>query len=865
MLIISLLYVAPPAEAGERLDTVVRPTAQRIDLTIDPAESSFDGSTTITFEVPRGEKVERFPMHGEGLTLGETTLRRTGGWRRHREFMVTIAPQSPDRLTVTPEKPLRAGTYELTVDYAGTLHEQGYGLYRFEHDGEPYVVSQLEADEARTAWPCFDEPSYKIPWTLTVTHPPGTVAISNAPIVQTRRVGDWQRDRFATTPPMPSYAVALAIGPYVATPVEGTRVPSRVWTTRGKEALAASVARDLPAIVDHLEAWFGQPYPYDKLDLVAAPKFPYGAMENPGAIVYREGLLFPPENATPAREHRLVEVSAHEVAHMWFGNLVTLEWWDDLWLNESFASFMGVHTLDALRPEARQDVARVARLTRMLARDGSPTARPVRTEVDGSAVFETTNSAAYAKGEALLDMVERWLGEEPFQAGIRTYLSRHQWGNASFDDLVGALQDVTGKPLAGMLAGYLDRPGAPQVALDTTGEALQLTQSRYARLGVELPAQLWDIPLRLRVGRTDGSTEVVELRMTEPTATLELGDDVAWVHPAADGIGYWVWVLDEPGTKRLVAAREQLTPAERRSIWSSLSLGLASGQLTAADVLRATEAFADEPDLAVRRAILRTADLTDTVRELDDQALLDRWFAWQRQQWRPWLASLGEATDDEPAAARELREALLGVLAEAGDSAVRDRLAAMGRRALENPASVPFDLLDEALGVLAERGDMALYERLTELADATDDTSLAGRYLYAAARIPQSDVRERALARALDADTPLRELWSLLSGVRSSHDDTVDDLVVDWSMEHYDAIVARVPPQARMRLARLGQGCDMARFERTVPFFEDEARRVPGTDRALAETREGVEQCLRSLEAREPSLREFLAAETAQR
>ncbi|MEM6928042.1 MAG: M1 family aminopeptidase, partial [Myxococcota bacterium] len=623
MLILTLLYTSTPALAGDRLDTVVRPVAQTIDLSIDPAKTTFDGTTTITFEVPRRAKVASVPLHGEGLTIREATLARVSGWRGERAFEVTVTPEAPDRLTVTPDSTLRAGTYAITFDYEGTLHEQGYGLYRFEHDGEPYVVSQMEADEARTAWPCFDEPSYKIPWTIAVEHPADTVAISNAPIVRTRPTGETRTDQFDTTPPMPSYALAVAVGPYVSTPIEGMKVPSKVWTTRGQERLAASAARDLPAIVAHLEDWFGEPYPYAKLDLIAAPKFAFGAMENPGAIVYTESLFFTEETATPSREHRLIEVSAHEVAHMWFGNLVTLAWWDDLWLNESFASFMGVHTLDALRPDARQDVGRVARLRGMLNMDGSATARPVRTEIDGSAVFETTNFAAYNKGEALLDMVEQWLGEETFQGGLRTYMARHRWGNATFDDLVKALGDISGDDLSGMLSGYLDRPGAPLVAMTTSGAKLTVSQSRYRRLGVDLPGQLWEIPLRLRVGRTDGTTEIVKVRLTGETETVELGDDVAWVHPAADGYGYYAWTLDDRGMTRLLDARAQLSPAERRSIWASLSLGLGSGDLDAADVLRATEAFVDEEDAAIRSAILSATNMTGTIRELDNDDLLD--------------------------------------------------------------------------------------------------------------------------------------------------------------------------------------------------------------------------------------------------
>ncbi|MEN0061648.1 MAG: M1 family aminopeptidase [Myxococcota bacterium] len=865
MLITTLLYLGSSANAGDRLETVVQPTAQDIVLAIDPAKPTFDATTTITFEIAPGDKVADIPLHGEGLIVKKASLRRTASPTGTRNYSVKVTEEGADRLRLAPKRTLRRGTYALTLEYQGQLHEQSYGLYRFEHDGKPYVVSQLEADEARSAWPCFDEPSYKIPWTLTVQHPADVVAISNMPIVRTRPAGNQRVDFFATSEPMPSYAVALAVGPYVGTPVEGMRVPSKVWTVAGRENIAASAAKDLPAIVDYLENWFGDPYPYPKLDLIGVPKFAYGAMENPGAIVYVDSLFFDDTTATRRREHRLIEVSAHEVAHMWFGNLVTLDWWDDLWLNESFASWMGVLTLDGLRPDARQDVSRVGRLQGMLSYDGTAEARPVRTEVDPSAVFETTNFAAYNKGEALLDMTQQWLGDEAFQKSVRAYLAKYRWGNATFGDLMQSFQQTTGKDVGSVLSGYLDRSGAPQLRVTLNDGSASLEQARYAQLGVELPSQTWTLPIALRVGRADGTSDIVQTVLTNTTSTVDLGENVTWVHPAANGVGYWAWLLDEAAMSKLVDARPQLSAAERRSIWMSLALGLQSGELEAAEVLTASGTFADETDLSVQRTVINAADMTGILREIGDEDLLDRWFAWQRNHFRPWFDAVETPEEGETAEVGQLRQRLLGMLAEAGDKKLRRSLAKLGEQFLEDPTSVAFDQIDNALSVLTDNGDLALFEKMVALVDDVQDRSLKGKLLYHAATIASPEVHDRVFERLLDEKLPVPQRFSLTGGLRSQDDDALNDRLIDWTMKHYDLVASSLPPQARMNLARTGWGCDLERFERTVPFFNDPARKVQGTERILAETRASVERCIRVKETREPSLRAFLAPESAKR
>ena len=826
-----------------------------------PTQSTFNGRVSITVEVPARTRVASFELHGEGLTILDASMLRRKG--RAQRFPVKVSAIAGSRLSVTAPKPLRPGRYSLDIVYEAPLHTQPYGLYRFEAGGKAYVVSQFEADDARTAWPCFDEPRFKIPWKFVVTTPFGNEVISNANVGSVSGVGPGDRlVEFGWTPPVPSYALAMAVGPYVGTPVTEMDVPSSIWTVQGRQSVAPSLVAELPAVTAWLEDWFGSPYPYEKLDFIAVPRFAFGAMENPGAVVIREEFLFSPETRSDRRRRNLIMVTAHEVAHMWFGDLVTLQWWDDFWLNEAFASWMGLNTLHALAPEYREEVARVSRLKRMIERDGVATSRPLRTEVDPAAVFETVNFAAYDKGAAILDMTQSWLHPTVFRRGLSTYIDRHAWKNANYNDLFASLEEVSNLPVGRVLKPYLTKPGAPHLAFTSKGDGTwAVAQSRYGLLGQTVAGGPWTVPLRVRVGRADNSSDVMEVLLDSSATSLELGES-RWILPVADGTGYFAWSLDDTSMEALLSALPTLSPSERRAVLAAMELQVSSGQIEVAELLEALGAFDSETDPAILRSVTQVADLVRVVEQLEDPALEARMWRWMRTTLKPKLDALGlAAVDDEDAETQVVRLELLARLADASDRQVRAYGKEVGRNWLNDAMSAELSLGQWGLNELAREGDWALYEELIGRAESTEDPGERRRMLSAAAMVPGDRVRDAALARVLAPETGPGGIASLVTGlVRTRNEDAELTFFQAWVIDNYEALSAKLSPVFRGRLAQFGVGCSAERLEIARTFFADPARRVSDTERILAETEQAVRTCKVRRERHGASVRAFLKA-----
>ncbi len=329
-----------------RLGSDVVPTAEAVSLTADPRSDDYSGSVVVDLQVKKATPTFRF--HAEDMTLA--SLKLTKG---NKAVDVTHAKGEDGTVLVTAAKPLQPGKYTLSIDFTNKYNRQAVGLYKMTvKDGTPYLFTQFEAIDARRAFPCWDEPGFKIPYELTLNIPEQYDAVSNTTVASESKSGGRKVIRFARTKPLPSYLIAVAVGEFESTPIEGMSVPGRVIAPKGQGRLTKLAAEITPPLLAALEKYFGSKHPFEKVDLIAVPEYWAGAMENPGAITYRDTvLLLDPAVATPAQRQNLIRVTAHELAHMWFGDLVTMEWWDDLWLNESFADWMGDKITDQVHPE----------------------------------------------------------------------------------------------------------------------------------------------------------------------------------------------------------------------------------------------------------------------------------------------------------------------------------------------------------------------------------------------------------------------------------------------------------------------------------------------------------------------------------
>lgn len=427
--ILLLLQISVVLAWEGRLGDNVLPSRQSVTMEIDPAKDRFRGRTSIVLQVK--EPTSEIRLHALDITVTRAALSGSDG-------SLELTPVALNNALLGLKAPtnISAGDYTLDLEFEGPFNRKSVGLYKYFDQGVPYLSTQFEMTDARRAFPCFDEPIFKIPFQLTLIAPKGTPVFSNTPEVQKIEKDGMVVHRFHETPPIPTYLVAMAVGPYESTDVEGLGVPGRVVTTKGKLALSKHAVEVTPRILRGLEGYFDVKYPYQKLDQIGVTEFPFGAMENAGMVTYREDILLV-NPATAQLEDRSLSTSviAHELAHQWFGNLVTMKWWNDLWLNEAFATWMASKIVaqefpeleSALEPQHNSVMSADALLT------SKPIRKPIRSETD----IMDGLSLAYRKGEAALSMVERWIGEETFQKGMRLYMKRHRFANAEAADLWG--------------------------------------------------------------------------------------------------------------------------------------------------------------------------------------------------------------------------------------------------------------------------------------------------------------------------------------------------------------------------------------------------------------------------------------------
>ncbi|HEY5010008.1 MAG TPA: M1 family metallopeptidase, partial [Acidimicrobiales bacterium] len=349
--------------------------------------------------------------------------------------------------------------------FAATLS----GLYRVEENGVHYAYTQFESTDARRAFPCFDEPAFKTAYDITIASPAGTMALANSPEASHEDgTGGMVVHHFATTRPLPSYLVAFAVGDFDVAEGQTSPFPIRVITTKGRAGLTGIALDAAAGLVAKLGEYFGIRYPYEKLDLVAVPEFDAGAMENPGLVTFRdEILLLDPEHATTEMKRGQAETIAHEFAHQWFGDLVTMQWWDDIWLNEGFATWAEAHMVDAWKPSFGATIDQIADVQFVMDTDALKSARAVRQPVTSTGeVLESFDGLTYEKGAAVLRMLESWLGPDTFRRGVQRYLHDNAWKNAKADDLFHALEFVSAQSVSEMAHGFLDKPGVPSVQVN---------------------------------------------------------------------------------------------------------------------------------------------------------------------------------------------------------------------------------------------------------------------------------------------------------------------------------------------------------------------------------------------------------------
>ncbi|HEX6203944.1 MAG TPA: M1 family metallopeptidase, partial [Thermoanaerobaculia bacterium] len=800
-------WAAAAAEEGAdvRLGDAAVPRAQAIELTLDPARTDYSGRVVVDLEVVR--ETTSFRFHAEEMELTAIELVPAGGGEA---IPLTPAPLGTDVVEVTAEAPLAPGRYRLAIDFTNDFGTRAVGLYRAEYQGSPYLFTQFQAVDAREAFPVWDEPQHKIPYRFTLTVPEGLVAATNAPEAGRQPAGEGRVTlRYVELPPLPSYLLAIAVGPFDVVPVPGTSVPSRILTPKGQGGMTGMAVEMTPPLLAALEEWFARPYPYAKLDLVAVPEFWPGAMENPGLITFSDGLILaPPEGASVAQRRGFARVQAHELAHMWFGDLVTMTWWDDLWLNESFADWMGGKIADQVYPRLGVEASQLRGVQGIFSLDARPTTPAIRKPVERAVEAMENVGLAYAKGRAVLAMVEQWLGPETFRRGIQSYIGEHLHGSATAADLWRALGAAAERDVAAVLAGFLDQPGYPLVTVEIADReegVVVLAQERFRNHGVESPGQAWRVPMVLRW--SDGAAEHQRrVLLDAPRTRLDLGGPIAWLHPDAGAWGYYRWRLPAGDLAALAeAAPEALSARERIAFLGNAAALLDAGTISGGDYLGLLASFAADPEPEVLSAVL--GGLGKVENAFVPDALAGRFAAWLRATLRPALDRIGmEPSPGEPEAVTLLRPQLLARLGGDGeDREVRAFAAARARAYLADAAAVDPSIAGTVLSLAAIEGDAGLFAAYRARFEADSAPAERDRFLGALGDFQAPQLRERALAYALTG--PMRPTEVLTIPRSVGVDDATSDRVFAWLRENYAAVASRMPPDFVPFLVFFAGGC----------------------------------------------------------
>ena len=845
-----------------RLPRHVVPSRYDVRLEPDLDTLTFEGEETIALTVV--EPTSEIVLNAAELAIREAAVTDARG--RTLAARVEL-DEAAERCRLALAEPLAPGPWRLRLAFGGTLNDKLRGFYRSTYKDaqgrtRTLAATQFEATDARRAFPCWDEPGFKAVFAVTLAIDPALTAVGNTRVVAERRVGGRKVITFADTIRMSTYLVALVVGELEATePVLVGRTPVRVWCVPGKRRLAAFGHEIAVASLRFFEDYYGLPYPGDKLDLLAIPDFAAGAMENLGAITFREtALLVDAGAAAHAELERIADVVAHENAHMWFGDLVTMSWWNGIWLNEAFATFMEMLAVDAWKPEWRRWETFGASRAAALAVDGLHSTRPIEFHVgaprEADAMFDVLT---YEKGAAVLRMLEQHLGAEVFRAGVRDYLRAHAYGNADTVDLWAALGRAAGQPIPEVMDGWIFKPGYPLVTARREGGALVLAQQRFTYLPepppgaapAGEPGQRWRVPVQVRVTSAGGAS-TTRLLLTDAEARVPLPAEADAVLVNAGGHGFYRVRYAGELLERLLARAPALAPIERFNLVGDAWAVTVAGHMPLGDYLDLTARFRDERDRNVWSILLASFHALNRIAEAADRPRLA---ALVHDRVGPAAAALGwAARPGEDELTRQLRGDLLRVLGTLGDDPAVQ--AAAAERYAASPERVDPNVLPAVIAILAHAGDAARYEEFLARFRAAATPQEEQRYLYALAGFRQATLVEQTLARTVDGEIRTQDAPFVTRALLMS----VDARARAWDFvkRQWGTMDQRWPKHGLRRMAEGVTGLATPELERDVHAFVA-ARKIDLGGKTLAQYLEQLRVVVRLREREGAALTKSLA------
>ena len=789
-----------------KLPKQVVPTEYAIRIVPNIDNFTFAGNETVKLNA-------RSPVHQLVLNALELKVEAVAVDGKELPLSAIKTDNEKELLTLTLPSELAAGDHALTLRFTGKINQQGQGLFymRYQEQGSSahrvMLGTQFEATDARRFFPCWDEPAFRARFQLTVVVPENWLAVSNMPIESERKIVGGKEVHFAPTPPMSSYLNVLVAGQldFIESQVGPTQI--RVIATKGKAELGRYALDASAQILKYYNDYFGVPYPLPKLDQIAIPGGFGGAMENWGGITYYESaLLFDPKNSSAETRQNIYEVLAHEMAHMWFGDLVTMAWWDNLWLNEGFASWMGSKCTAHFNPqwqvwlerEMPRDPTRRVGIAKEAAMEGDarptthPIQQPIGTEAEANSAFD---DITYKKGQSFLRMLESFLGEDAFRSGIQRYIAAHEYSSTTTADLWRALSEASNKPVGEIAAGWTEQPGFPVVSIKREADGkIRLTQERFTVNFRNAPPLLWKIPLTYSVVGEPPAT----LLMTGKVAALENVPADRALKLNVNGAGNYRVEYDDPSWQLLLKALPKLGVEDRVNLMSDAWALVQADRTPASLYFGLIEKLPASTDLAEREQIINVLDYVNGL--LFGSFEHEQFQRYARSLLRPTFEALGWASKrDEPPNAGRLRASLISALGHLNDPEVLAGCRERFDKYLADPASLSPDLRAPVLAVVGRSADEKTWNQLHERGLKTASIEDKQNYYNALACASDPKLAKKTLALVLTDELPTSRATFLVS--RVARDSGHPDIAWEFAKANMEALLGKVDAAGANRYA----------------------------------------------------------------
>ncbi len=848
-----------PLSSG-RLTKDVQPKKYSLRLALEPETASFTGKVKVALSAKRPTR--QLVLNSLDLSYQSVVV---NGIRLNPSQI--FVDNKAETVTLLLDEPV-SGKVVLEAEYSGKMNELMRGQYKSRgkngDKAEAWTFTHLEPTHARRVLPSFDEPSFKAPFSLTLDVPEGLTPISNMPSISDVKAGGRRVVEFAETPKMSSYLLAV----FAARLVPKTRVVAgtklTVWAAPDQIAQADFALDAGEKALKYLNKYFGIKYMLPKLDMVAAPDFASGAMENWGAILYRDtSLLIDPKLSSDSAKRRVAEVVSHEIVHQWFGNLVTMEWWNDLWLNEAFATWVAYKVVDSWKPDWKVWDEFDQSKRSPLSIDALPGTRAVRSQASTPAEIQAMfDPMSYQKGGALLRMIENYVGEAAFRKGIQAYMKRFAYKNAEASDLARELERASGKPVKKMMDGWLKQGGVPMISVKAEGKTLSLSQSRFSAFGLK-SNDTWSVPMVVRYKlKGEKSVRTQAVLLDKPTARVELKGrgDIEWVYPNASELGYYRFDLSAPLLQTILARRSELSAVERAGLLNNLWARVRAGTLPVSTFLESLSSFRDDESRLVVEdafAYLKAIKQELATSESDKAALseLAASFFAPRLKKLGWDKKKGE--DQEITLTRPTVLNALALLAPA--SLDQKQVTARLEKYLADPSSLDASVAPVVLTAAARRNEPALFEAFRARLAAPKTPEQKSLMLRALAEFSSPELLDRYLGMTLSDEIRAQDAWMPYVWLLSNP--ATRERAWAFVKSNWPALSGKLGPRGGTRVVGAAGGLVSAAWkEEVASFFRAPGNEIEMARKTLDQTLESIDLGVRFKDGQSPSFTEWSAA-----